>query len=231
MYMLSFLLLFVHGTKSTIIWPLGMSIVAYHLSRSRISNRVILYALLVLLISFIIVGFLRINPSDHSSSSSFDAISVSIQHIFYYLCSGFVNLSIEFESNRFLEMGDNILAPIYDLFNFFSGNNARAVQQFDSLIYHPSFNTATFARDPLRDFGLYGLFLYSYIIGFLSESLYIFSIRTNNLFYVLVYPVFSASILSLFFSNQFLKVQYLFILSVLVVLGLLFPILSLSKKR
>lgn len=217
---LSFLTLFFHGTRSTIIYPSIMAILSYLM----LTNKKIKLHQIILVAVFFVFGFQLVTigrnlPFIPVDASLFEILTYRIQDIFLYFTPAYSNLQAEILNLKSLHYGKESFQFINGLFNFFVGggnenpNSSLDVEQF--YLVHESFNTGTFLRENYRDFGFWGIFFFSLYYGALATFFYLKLLFKPTIKNVISYSIISVMLLVCFFSNQFFKVQYWYWISIL----------------
>jgi oligosaccharide repeat unit polymerase len=217
-----------HGVKGTIVWPLVMALILIHMNRKTIFWSVLWPALFTVTVIFLIVTLGRQLPNLVAGTSDVDEWLVrGLLNFPLYFSTGFVNLEIELEKFTEFAFGMNTLAPFYEVFSFFTGNrqSLEITAATEELLYFHGYNTATFLRDPFRDFGVFGIALFSILYGLITSLLFGISSRSKNPYAIIAYSIYAAAVFGMFFSNHFQKIQYIFLVMIC------FFLASLNRRR
>ncbi|MEO8398345.1 MAG: O-antigen polymerase [Ignavibacteriaceae bacterium] len=194
------------------------------------------FAVLIILTLFVFsTTFIRISRGSNENYKistqtlkNLEKSSVISPSIYFYFSSNIAVLSKYFEKGGENKMfGENTFLPVY---NFFS--------KFD-FVEHPSFypkgyfipvwtNSATYIRELHEDFGFWGVFIFPYMLGFVSTLYWFKFYEKNNLidFIILVY-IF----LIIAFSTFYLITRAAVWVLSLFILIILFRILKNSEIR
>lgn len=225
---ISCIALFSHGVKGTIVWPLVMVFILIHINRKTIIWSIVLPAIICILGIFLIVTLGRELPTLVAGTSDLNEWFVKgLLNFPLYFSTGFVNLEIELEKFTNFAFGLNTIAPFYEVVSFFFGNRQplEITAATDDLLYFHAYNTATYLRDPLRDFGIIGIILFPLLYGLITSILFSCSSQSINPYIAISYSIYAAAIFGMFFSNHFQKIQYIFLILIC------FTLASLNKRN
>lgn len=221
---IAFIALLSHGVKGTIVWPLVMVFVLIHMRKKSIIWSIVWPALITVTVIFLIVTLGRELPSLTDGTSNFDDwLAKGFLNFPLYFSTGFVNFEIELEKFTHFAFGLNTFAPFYEVFSFLLGNRQSPdiTAASDELLYYHGYNTATYLRDPFRDFGLVGLILFPLLYGLTTSLLFAFASQSKNPYAIISYSIYAAAIFGMFFSNHFQKIQYIFLIFICLFLSIL----------
>lgn len=218
-FIYSIIALLSHGVKSTILWPSVMLLIYLLINDWSIKIKNIVIGLIFIMAVFLIVTLVRDLPWIINAQGNiydvdiFDFLTKGLLNIPLYLSSGFVNFGVELNKFRDYAYGLNVGAPFLDVYNFLFGQRQVNEATFASEIYlyYDAYNTATYLRDLYRDFTFVGVIIFSFIYGSIASFLYILSFKKNNHHLKIIYSIFSAAIVAMFFSNHFQKIQYIYL--------------------
>lgn len=125
---------------------------------------------------------------------------------YIYLTSPWSNFTYIYDISNHLDYGSRSL---YGILSFF---------QLDSLLVHAPpeirmypFNTHAYLTDFYLDFGLFGVFSLSYLLGIMVMQIYLKAIRSKDLIDEAIWIIFGFASFMLFFSNHFTNLSYPFI--------------------
>jgi oligosaccharide repeat unit polymerase len=214
-----------HGLKSTVIWPLAISaIVALGASANVRLGRLALIGVAGVLM-FIIVSIGRELPLILLGQTEVEAmVSKSLLNVPLYFSSGMTNLQLELQNAREWEWGVEQLIPLYELGRFLLGlRGDSGVVLAELHLYHPAYNTGTYLREPFRDFGWAGMAIAAFVAGVVSTTIYRNYMATRSPYAGMVYGFIGAMLFAAFFSNHFLRIQYLYLMVVIGLLSVLNP--------
>lgn len=210
---ITFLTLFFHGTRSTIIYPFIMAALSYMLlTDKKIKLIQIIGGCLFFVIGFQLVTIGRNFPYMPSDATLFEILTYRIEDIFLYFTPAYSNLQAEIINLKSLRYGEESFQFINGLFSFITGTKDGIENtRFDSeqfYLVHESFNTGTFLRENYRDFGFGGVFFFSLFYGILASFFYFNLLLYPTIKNVISYSIICIMLLVCFFSNQFFKIQY-----------------------
>lgn len=219
--------LMLHGVKGTVIYPVFITIYLLLQYGYRPSKKIIIYGSILIVSVFQVITIGRELPFLINRGLTIKEIVLTgIEKPILYLTSGFTNLQLELKYVSDYMYGKFTFGGFYQLFNFFLGTNRELViQQSELFLVDKSYNTATYLRSLNRDFGylgiVFGPFIYGSIGGYLYNKAYI--LQSLSLRYT--YAIYLTMVTGMFFSNHFLKIQYIFWVL------LIFLILKIKCKR
>ena len=208
------LALSLHGVKGTLIF----SFVAYYFVVKMVNKEsATLVGIYVAVISagfFFFVTFLRIfNEPDDLDNLTAELLNSILVIFIKYFSTGMVNGALEIENAAAFSFGGETFASVADvtcsLANLFCAN--KFADQGALNLWSPAYNTGTFIREYVRDFGFIGMYLGLVIQAIIFAFLYSISFKNWRTGFV-VRAVIILMHFGVFFSNHFLKIQYLFLM-------------------
>ncbi len=222
---ISFLLYFVlalslHGVKGTLIF----SIVAFYFSVKIVDRdkapQVGMYVGALSVGFFLLVTFLRLyNEGGDLDKVTSDAFVSIILILIKYFSTGLVNAALEIERAAAIGLGGETFASVTDvtcsLGKLFCAN--QFADQANLNLWDPAYNTGTFIREYVRDFGFFGMYVCLVIQAIIFAFLYSIALKNLRTGFV-VRAVIILMHFGVFFSNHFLKIQYLFMIVLAVAL-------------
>ncbi len=214
------LALSMHGVKGTLIF----SFVAFYFVVKMVNKESApLVGMYVAIISggfFFVVTFLRLfnegGDLDKVTSESFNSIFLIL---IKYFSTGMANGALEIEHAATFSLGSETFASVADvtcsLANLFCAN--QFADQANLNLWAPAYNTGTFIREYVRDFGFVGMYLGLVIQAIIFSFLYSIALKNRRTGFV-VRAIIILMHFGVFFSNHFLKIQYIFLMVLAVVL-------------
>lgn len=208
------LALSLHGVKGTLIF----SFVAFYFSVKIIDKQKATWAgICVGVLSvgfFFVVTFLRLYNEGGDLDKVTSESLVSIIHVLIkYFSTGLVNGALEIQHSDVIGLGAETFASVTDVTCFlaklFCGN--QFADQVNLNLWDPAYNTGTFIREYVRDFGFFGMYVCLVIQAFIFSFLYSIALKNLRTGFV-VRAIIILMHFGVFFSNHFLKTQYLFLI-------------------
>ncbi len=210
---LSFIGLFFHGTKSTIVFPVVIALIAFFYSRRSVRPKMVFITLGLLLICFQIITIGRNLPYMLARDEDlFTILTVRLDDLFLYFSPGFANLQEEILNLKNFRGGVESFQFAGELVNFILGKREGITQtvfegeQF--YMFNDAYNTGTFLREHYRDFGFVGVAAFSFVYGLISNLFYCRFLEETSIRNVALYSIISLMLLISFFSNHYFKIQY-----------------------
>lgn len=216
---LAFLFYFVlalslHGVKGTLIF----SIVAFYFSVKMVDKekaaRVGMYVGILSAGFFFLVTFLRLYNEGGDLDKVTSETSTSIFLILIkYFSTGLVNGALEIERAAAIGWGGETFASVTDvtcsLASLFCAN--QFADQSNLNLWDPAYNTGTFIREYVRDFGFIGMYVCLVLQAIIFAFLYSVALKNRRTGFVVCVLIILMHF-GVFFSNHFLKIQYLFLM-------------------
>lgn len=217
----SFVALFFMGLKSNIIFPALMASISFLLCRKKIDLRKTIVIGLICFISFQFVNIGRELPFLIARDASIaEILTTGLDNIFLYFTTAYVNLQEEIQNFKRYQLGTDSFQIFMEFYNFITGQRTfdNIFQYNDPIyLYNESYNTGTLLREHFRDFGYYGIVIFPFMHGIVSAFAYFCYLRRPSILNTSIYSIMSVVMLSSFFGDHSLKIQYLFWLVVLLI--------------
>lgn len=149
-----------------------------------------------------------------------DILFYRTDNIFLYFTSSFTNLQEEIINVHKFQYGRESMQIFIEFFNFITGNRTPE-NIFQSSLeihnYNEAYNTGTYLREHYRDFGLIGIILFPFLYGLIATFTYLKFLNNPSIKHIAIYSIISTILISAFFSNHFLKIQYIFWIFVIII--------------
>lgn len=216
---ISFLSLFFHGIKGTIIYPVVISLLAALYTKRSVRPRSVLIALLLVLMGFQFVTVGRSLPYLLARDEDwFTILTYRLENIFLYFTPSFANLQEEIVNFRHYRGGAESFGFLGDIVDFVVGRRGTAGGDAtipELLLINDAYNVGTFLRDHFRDFGYLGCIVFPFGYGVISTYCYIRYVREPSSRNIVVYAIISLILVFSFFSSQYFRIQYWYWIAVM----------------
>ncbi len=215
MMAMSFVSLFFHGIKSTIIFPTIVAIIALFYCRRSLRPINVVISLLFVLFGFQFVTVGRNIPFLLDREMGwFEILTYRIDDIFLYFTPAYANLQEEILNLKGYRGGVESFQFLGEIVSFILGRREGVTQTiFDGesfYLFDEAYNTGTFLREHYRDFGYIGIVVFSFTYGVMSNFFYCRYMKEPSVRNVAIYAIISLMLLISFFSNHYFKIQYWF---------------------
>jgi len=210
----SFLTLFFHGIKSTILYSAVIVLWVIILRTNKIKIRYILILFSLIFTSFLFVTLGR-NSNTFLNNKTLDLAPI-IENIYNYAAPNYANLQQELILRRDYSLGVVTLSPILRILSFDKGN-----EQINLYLIDEAYNIGTYLRDFVIDFGLWGIIIFPFLIGFLVNIIFINFLKNPSQGNLFIYGIVATMITFSFWSNEFLRIQFLYFMVIIFFLELL----------
>lgn len=204
----SFVFLFFHGVRGTLIFSIVITFWVAALTRNRLEARYILVILVVGLVGFNLVTEIR-DPQTYlvSDINLKTILAHSTERIYTYIAPNYANLQKELLECNQLYMGDACLRHIFhgNIFSF-------------SVPFHlvdSSFNAGTYLRPYWMDFGIAGILVAPFVIGVITTFVFLQFIKRPSQYMLFTYSIILTMISFAFWFNEFLRTQFIYFLVIL----------------
>ncbi len=215
---LSFLALFFHGIKSTIVFPTIIAFIVFVLLSKKIKRRTILLFFLCVFLGFQVVTVGR-NLPELKDKDFAEIVTYRQSEIYLYYTPSFANLQEELLKFRDFTGGTETLGFVKSIIDFFFFNKRDDKERMDTVepyyLVNEAYNVGTYLRDPYRDFGYIGIIIFPFLYGFFTTLFYCNYLLHPSIRNLVIYSIFALMILISFFSNHFFKIQYYYWIIVL----------------
>jgi len=232
---ISYLALFFHAIKSTIIFPTAIAAWVIIISSKRLRLNYVIIPVLIGFLAFQIVTIGR-NYVIYSMQGLDKAMMSMMSKPLYYIAPNYANLQKQVENQNEFSLGRSIYGPIYGLFSFILSpgerESAKALYMSEyslgiqsgggnSLLVDPAFNMSTYLGSFYSDMGMGGIFFYPFILGIIATYFYINYIRQNTIKNLLLYSVVATMITFSFWNNEFTRIQFWYLMAVIYLVDLI----------
>lgn len=205
------------GGRINLLLPLGTTVISIYLAKSRTTNFKFINNKKLIIAGGLIVVLLAAIPMLRTKEYS----NNYYKHIYEYredqyapeiILPVWINLSTNLhafdklvtyvdENNDYQYGRMGLLSPIHFITKHFIPDK---VVNFDE-IWKGWLNSPTFLFYPYYDFGVFGVLVFTLLIGFIGTRLYINAVSKNSILGYIVYSYFCTSLILLIFVNHFLR--------------------------
>lgn len=199
-----FALLSMLGTNYLIFVFTGIFVIENYIrKRINITKFIILFAIAILMLATV-TGFMRASSSNITYVKEIGKPTIDIPDNlsflflpYTYIATNFNNLQIEIRERDNFYYGGATFLPIW-AFTFQKGNF-----DIEYNIGHGGFNVGTYLRTYYIDYGLLGIVIFPFILGFLIMLLYCSLRHRPTIFKILIYGLVVHDLILVFFANSF----------------------------
>ena len=231
-FITSYISLFFHGIKATVLIPTIMAAWIIILSSRKFKWR---YILVPLFIGFLVfqLGFIGRDYIYYSKVGFDKAYNRNIDMFFNYIAPNYANLQKQVNILTDLSYGFYSFTPFREFYNYFGNNRAPAwagesmknrggsVSGDTSLLVSTSYNVATYLYHIHRDFGFWGVYILPFILGIITALIYFTFLKNPTIKNLIIYSIVATMLTLAFFSNEFIRIQLWFLILVVVLIDLM----------
>jgi oligosaccharide repeat unit polymerase len=231
-FITSYISLFFHGIKATVLIPTIMAAWIIILSSRKFKWR---YILVPLFIGFLVfqLGFIGRDYIYYSKVGFDKAYNRNIDMFFNYIAPNYANLQKQVNILTDLSYGFYSFTPFREFYNYFGNKRAPAwagesiknrgssVSGDTSLLVSTSYNVATYLYHIHRDFGFWGIYLLPFILGIITALIYFTFLKNPTIKNLIIYSIVATMLTLAFFSNEFIRIQLWFLILVVVLIDLM----------
>jgi oligosaccharide repeat unit polymerase len=228
----SYLALFFHGIKATIIIPTVMAAWVVILSGRDFKWR---YVLIPVLISFFAfqIGFIGRDYIYYSKVGFDKAYGRNTDTFFNYIAPNYANLQKQINVLNILSYGSYSFGPFHEIYDYFGNKRTPAesgefmkkkggpATSDDSLLVSGSYNVATYLSHIHRDCGFPGIYIFPFILGIITTLVYFAYLNAPTVKNLIIYSIVATMLTLAFFSNEFIRIQLWFLILVVVLIDLM----------
>jgi len=228
---LSFISLFFITIKNTVIFPLTISFIGYCLYKKKIKWRIIILIIIIILLVFMVVTVGR-RFTEKDTFSIEETLGFSLKSMIYYVAPNYSNFQQELLKREERTAGILTFGSLIDLVKFVVTGQRAVVRNpqkswVGGIKWHlvqDGMNMGTFMRGHYIDFGIPALIFFPAFIGFISTWFYADFLIHKNTRSLFFYSIICMILLSSFWTNHFLRIQYLYWIFIVYVIDKIFKI-------
>jgi len=221
-------MLVLHGVKSTFMYPFVMMILGLNILGMRLKPQHVALTTLLFFMVFQLVAATRELPYLLAGNTSvIEYVQGTFKKPALYFSSGLINLGYELQKNHIYGLGVYTFSSFTRMLNFLqTGSNELVIKQSQLHLFYGGYNTGTYLRSLYKDFGFFGVIIFPFLYGVGAKVCYS-RMHKGSFESFLTYLVVSSMIVAMFFSNHFLKIQYIY----WIIVGIIVSRYSLLKWR
>lgn len=212
--LLSFIFLFFHGIRGTIIFSFLITSWTILLYMNKIRIRSVTAGVLLIFIMFSFVTIGRDFKTFLEKGIPFQTLT---DRVYLYIAPNYANLQEDIFNREHFFMGRASTAKLVDIFAF--GYIERPV--VDSYLIDESVNIGTYLRTFYRDFGFAGIIFIPFLIGFITTFIFLNFLQNPTHFNLLLYSIVATMLTFTFWHHEFLRFQFLYFIALLYFIELL----------
>jgi len=208
---ISFLMLFSHGIKSTVIMTTVIAFWVLVLVRQRVLLKHIVIVGIIVFAAFILVSVGRDSGQFFTQDFHFtNLLYLGTDRVYHYIVPNYANLQQELlRRNQYL-LGKDTFASLIELFSF-----RQVKPQIQYYLVDEAYNVGTYLRPFVVDFGIAGIIIGPLLIGFLTNFIFLVFLKKPSLFNLFFYAIAITTVTFSFWSPQLLRIQFIYFIVIL----------------
>lgn len=211
----SFIFLFFHGVRGTLIFTLIISIFGVLLSVNQFKLK---YAFLILLLTILSFGFVSIgrNPAIVLEQGAQGVIKTIFKQIYLYIAPNYANLEkqileLDFHYFGLASLNELFRGRLAHLMNISFPLYLAQEEKYNGEYY----NIGTYLRPLWTDFGIVGITLLPFLLGAATTFIFLNFLKNPSQINLLIYSIIATMLFFSFWHLEFLRPQFLYFISVL----------------
>jgi len=209
--LISFVTLFFHGIRGTVIYTLIIATYATLLVSKRVKIRAIVIVIATAFFVFGLVMFGR-DPAMFKSFTPAKVLEAILGEMYLYVAPNFANLQQEILFRDKFLYGKATFRPFLKVVTL-DGKLFPLPEPPNFLLLNASYNVGTYLRNFYVDFGIAGVLLFPFLLGLATTAIFVHLARYKTMRGFFTYAIMLTMITATFWFNEFLRIQFLYFIA------------------